>query len=250
MTQRLVCWFSCGATSAVATKMALENFPELEPHVVYCATHSEHPDNERFLADCEKWYGLTIERIGSVKYRDIWHVFEETRYLVGVTGARCTAELKRKPREVYQQSGDVQVFGFDKVEAQRAFKFQRNNPEMNIETPLLDAGYTKQRCITVIASAGIKIPMMYRLGYGNNNCIGCPKGGQGYWNKIRQDFPDVFVRMAKVERRLDVAINKTYAGDGKRKRLFLGELDSAAGRGYVEPMGCGLLCALYDEESK
>lgn len=31
---------------------------------------------------------------------------------------------------------------------------------------------------------------MYDLGYANNNCIGCVKGGIGYWNKIRIDFPE------------------------------------------------------------
>ena len=32
---------------------------------------------------------------------------------------------------------------------------------------------------------------MYDLGYPNNNCIGCIKGGMGYWNRIRKDFPDI-----------------------------------------------------------
>ena len=40
---------------------------------------------------------------------------------------------------------------------------------------------------------------MYKLGYNNNNCIGCVKGGQAYWNKIRIDFPETFNKMAKLE---------------------------------------------------
>lgn len=48
--------------------------------------------------------------------------------------------------------------------------------------------------------AGIKIPAMYKMGYNNNNCIGCVKGGMGYWNKIRKDFPEVFAQMAQIER--------------------------------------------------
>jgi len=35
----------------------------------------------------------------------------------------------------------------------------------------------------------------------------------GYWNKIRKDFPDVFTRMANVERKLDVSILKDGGGD-------------------------------------
>ena len=49
---------------------------------------------------------------------------------------------------------------------------------------------------------GIKRPIMYDLGYSNNNCIGCVKGGMGYWNKIREDFPEVFQARAKLEREI------------------------------------------------
>ena len=48
--------------------------------------------------------------------------------------------------------------------------------------------------------AGIEIPAMSKMGYNNNNCIGCVKGGMGYWNKIRKDFPEVFAQMAQIER--------------------------------------------------
>ncbi len=44
---------------------------------------------------------------------------------------------------------------------------------------------------------------MYDLGYPNNNCIGCVKGGMGYWNKIRKDFPEVFQKRA-VARSVDL----------------------------------------------
>jgi hypothetical protein len=43
---RTLAWFSCGVASAVATMLASTSEP------VYCETGSEHPDNERFLADC------------------------------------------------------------------------------------------------------------------------------------------------------------------------------------------------------
>ena len=52
----------------------------------------------------------------------------------------------------------------------------------------------------MLENLGIKRPAMYDLGYGNNNCIGCLKGGMGYWNKIRIDFPEVFDRYSSLER--------------------------------------------------
>ena len=51
---RVVSWYSCGAASAIATKLTLKDAPAAE--VVYCETGGEHSDNERFLIDCEIWF--------------------------------------------------------------------------------------------------------------------------------------------------------------------------------------------------
>jgi len=83
---------------------------------------------------------------------------------------------------------------------------------------------------------------MYRLGYKNANCVGCPKGGIGYWNKIRRDFPETFNRMALVERDLGVTILKDRAG-GKTVRIYLDELDPEKGSHADEPdFECSLMC--------
>jgi len=82
--------------------------------------------------------------------------------------------------------------------------------------------------------AKIKRPRMYELGYSNNNCIGCVKGGKGYWNKIRQDFPEHFDKMAKAEREV---------GNSCIRNVFLDELDPEAGRKSKMIMpDCGNFC--------
>ena len=248
---RVVVWYSCGVTSAVAAKLAISKYKDKLPiEIVYTDTGSEHPDNKRFIKDCEKWFKHPVKILKSEKYGDIWEVFKKTRYLAGVNGARCTTELKKKLRHDFQNVwSDIQVFGFDAGEEKRAERFRANNPEVTLETPLIDKNLTKADCLAMVDRAGIELPAMYRLGYQNNNCIGCVKGQSGYWNKIRKDFPDVFDRMAKVERELNVAINKSYAGDGKRKRVFLDELDPNAGRYKDEPdIECSLLCIQAEQE--
>ena len=55
--KRIVCWFSCGAASAVATKLAIKRHGTDNLYVGYQDTGSEHPDNRRFLKDCEEWFG-------------------------------------------------------------------------------------------------------------------------------------------------------------------------------------------------
>jgi hypothetical protein len=73
-----------------------------------------------------------------------------------------------------------------------------------VEWILLDNNIHKNDCYRMLQEAGIDLPMMYKLGYNNNNCIGCVKGQAGYWNKYGWIFRRVD-RMAKMERKLNVA---------------------------------------------
>ena len=255
---RIVSWFSCGAASAVATKIALDSLRrDIQAHresphsneedlvamenrfiIATCVVENEHPDNERFLKDCENWYGKKILRLRSKKYNDCWEVWEQTKYLVGVKGARCTTEMKKLVRQEFQSIRDTQIFGFTIEEQNRADRFKQQNPEVNLDVPLIRKGLTKEDCFSVLKNAKIELPTMYKLGYKNNNCIGCVKGGAGYWNKIRVDFPDVFKRMSELERKLGRTILKV-----KGKRTYLDELDSNAGHKMKEPdIECGLWC--------
>ena len=220
---RVLCWFSAGAASAVATKLAIARWPD---RVVVASIDpgSEHPDNERFRDECEVWFDRPVTLLKSDKYADTWDVWEKTRYIVGPTGARCTGELKKKPRFGFQRPDDVQVFGYTSEEVSRAERFREQNPGIELATPLIDAMLTKEDCLAMVDRAGIELPEMYKLGYRNNNCIGCPKGGMGYWNKIRDDFPVVFKRMADLERDINISILRSDEG-----RVFLDELE--VGRG-------------------
>lgn len=83
---------------------------------------------------------------------------------------------------------------------------------------------------------GVKRPVMYDMGYNNNNCIGCVKGNMGYWNAIRKDFPEVFDRMAKLEREV---------GHSCIRGVFLDELEPERGRPQkVIVAECGIACEL------
>jgi len=239
--ERVVVWFSCGATSAIAAKLAVDRYRRagLPLLVLYCETRSEHEDNQRFLRACEHWFDMHILSVSTGRYRDTWDVWERERYIAGVAGAKCTTELKKRVRQEMEEVGDLHVFGYDSDEADRASAFRRNNPEVSAWFPLLDAGLDKAHCLRALDAAGIARPTMYLLGYRNNNCIGCPKGGAGYWNKIRRDFPNVFERMAALEERLGARLIKLSSG-----RVSLRELPPNVGRYESEPsLSCGVLCA-------
>lgn len=243
---RIVCWFSCGAASAVATKLAIaENDGQLPLTIAYTEVAEEHPDNKRFLSDCEKWFGVPITILKNEKYNgSIYEVFRKERFLVGPSGAACTRLLKKEVRRKFEKPGDIQVFGYTSEEQNRADRFIDANNEVRLSTPLIERGLTKQDCLAMLERAGIGLPMMYLLGYKNNNCIGCVKGGAGYWNKIRQDFPVHFERMARMEEHLGRTVCKTNG-----KRIFLRQLPPDAGRYESESsVECGIFCELAEQE--
>lgn len=239
---RILAAFSCGDASAVAVKEAVAEYGNLvEPY--YCDTFKfEHPDNRRFFNDVQDWIGRPITILRSDEYEDIYDVFDRTGWLIGPSGARCTSEMKQVPRKTYQRPDDVHILGFTAEEGDRVANFHNNNPEVRTDFILYRKGITKGECHYRIRKAGIKLPAMYLLGYRNNNCIGCVKGGMGYWNKIRRDFPDMFAKMAAQERKMGVTILSKRRGK-KRTRLYLDELDPKAGRYEAEPdIECGVQC--------
>lgn len=238
---RIVPWFSCGNPSAVAAKLTLTKYAASQHvDVVHIDTGSEHPDNERFLRDCEKWFGVPIRTLRSPEFEDTWAVWEKRRFLAGPKGAPCTTELKKAVRWAYERPDDIHVFGYtaDKADAARFDRLKQENPDLRVAAPLILLGLTKADCHVMVQAAGIELPVMYRLGYRNNNCIGCVKGGAGYWNKIRHDFPEVFDRMARLERELGAKLIKLSEG-----RVSLDELRPDVGRYEEEDISCSHVCA-------
>jgi 3'-phosphoadenosine 5'-phosphosulfate sulfotransferase (PAPS reductase)/FAD synthetase len=235
----------------VAAKLTLDKYRDQYPVILVNAdTGSEHPDNFRFIQDCEKWLNCKVVILKNSDYDDTFDVYRKDRWLVGVKGARCSLVLKKRVRQKYENvDTDLQVFGFDASikERKRAERFEKNNPLVNTEFPLIENGLTKADCHSILLTNGIKRPITYDLGFNNANCLsrGCVKGQLGYWNHMRKVFPDKFWDMAKIERELDVAICKQYV-DGKRTRIFLDELPEDAGNFQAEPpIQCGLFCGEY-----
>jgi hypothetical protein len=236
---RTVAWFSCGAASAVATKMTLHEKP-ISTVIAYCATGAEHPDNERFMMACKQWFNREVTILASEKFKDTWDVWERERYLSGVNGAPCTRALKFRPRLAWQLPDDIHVFGYtsDGADVRRAAALRENYPEMQIRTPLIDAGLTKASCLALIESANIELPAMYGLGFHNNNCIPCVKSqSPSYWALVRKQFPSEFGRMVELSRRLNVKLCKI-----KGERRFIDEIPLDQPTNDPIQPACDFLC--------
>lgn len=249
---RIVCQFSCGAASAVATKLTLAEFGATREVVPLNADlANEHPDNRRFAVDCERWFGQPLTVLRDQRYgADVIEVFRREQYIKGPAGAACSRRLKRDLLRTFERPGDVLVLGYTAEEQWRLDDWLDNWPDRPILTPLIDRGLTKEDCKAMVERAGIALPAMYLQGYENANCIACVKGGEGYFRAIRQDYPVEFQRLAQVESEIGPGayILRHRSGPLKGQRFPLRELPAGpAVRNEALP-SCSFFCEMAERE--
>lgn len=241
--RKKVCWVSAGISSFMAGYLAGD-----VDKWIYIDIQDQHTDSIRFIKDCEKAIGKEIEVLRSKEYRS---VEECVRVFGGFRNpangfAPCTNWLKKRVRKEWEeQHKDYEltyVWGFDLKEKSRAERTVESNQQANHEFPLIDKGLSKEEVHGLFdRTFDFARPKMYELGYPNNNCIGCVKGGMGYWNNIRKDFPEVFESRAKLERDVGYSMLKDSYG----KPVFLDELDPNRGNMNTEIFpDCGIMCYL------
>ena len=233
-----VCWMSAGVSSFIAGYLAGD-----VDEWIYIDIKDQHPDSMRFIKDCEKVIGKKVTVL-TPEYEDV-----ETACRIGgfinrpQIGSYCTKYLKKRVRKEWEyehQSYDITyIWGFDAKEQRRADRTVETYPQFHHKFPLIEKHLSKEDCHAMVENLGIKRPVMYDMGYPNNNCIGCVKGGMGYWNKIRVDFPEVFAKRAKLEREL---------GCSCINGIYLDELAPDRGRMDMEIFpDCSIMCYLAED---
>lgn len=231
-----VCWMSAGVSSFIAGYLVKDTVDKF----IYIDIDDQHPDSMRFIKDSEKVLGKEVEILKS-PYGSVENAIRACGYIaINNRFAPCTAWLKKRVRKEWEYAHrdyDITyVWGMDVDEEERAERLRETMFEFQHEFPLIDRNLTKQDAHGICYEIGINRPAMYDLGYNNNNCIGCIKGGMGYWNKIRTDFPEVFEQRAQLERELNQHILKD---------CFLDELSPDRGRMSDEiSQDCNIFCML------
>lgn len=169
---------------------------------IYIDIDNQHPDSLRFIKDCEKSLGKEVKILKS-QYGSVQNVIKQFRFINGPYGAKCTQVLKKRIRKEWEDEHKeynlTYVWGFDSNEKHRADRLNESMQQFQHEYPLIDRMLSKQDAHAILDRLNIKRTAMYDMGYSNNNCVGCVKGGMGYWNKIRVDFTDTFNKMAELE---------------------------------------------------
>lgn len=248
MSRRIVVHFSCGAASAVAAKLAIACYGHNRVAIVRAWIEEEHKDNDRFSADCERWFGHPVTILRDEKYgASTLEVWRRERYIKGPSGASCARALKRKLLAAFSRPGDLHSVGFTAEEEDRLDEIRRNNPTMAWESLLVERGLKKSDCLAIVERTGIELPEMYKRGFNNNNCIGCPKGGKGYWNRIRREFPERFIQIADLQESIGEGayfLQDTETGG----RMKLRDLPLNAGRHTEPEISCSFMCAMAEED--
>jgi len=245
---KIAVWFSCGAASAVAAKITLELYPDCDVKILNSPILEEDKDNRRFLNDVENWLDVKIKIITSDKYpsQSAVEVWDKRKFMSSISGAPCTAELKKYPRQQWEANNktDWHVLGFTAEEVQRAKRFMITERD-NLLPVLINQNISKVSCMEIIANAGIKLPRVYKMGYPNANCIGCVKAtSPTYWNLVRRTHPDIFMERAKQSREIGVKLTRVNG-----QRIYLDELDKDVVGGAIKDhlSECGLFCEESNE---
>lgn len=232
-----VCWISAGVSSFIAAWLEKESIDKF----IYIDVEDQHPDSMRFISDCEMVLGKKIEVLKS-SYGSVENAIMAAGCIKNSMNgfAPCTNWLKKRVRKEWEyehRDYDISyVWGMDCDEKHRADALCETMIEYTHIFPLIEKNLTKQDAHGICERLGVRRPVMYDMGYNNNNCIGCVKGGMGYWNKIRADFPEIFASRSKMERVIGASI---------LRECYLDELDPNRGRMSDEiPIDCSIMCML------
>lgn len=244
----VVARFSCGAASFAATKISLERYGD-SVEIVNAFIAAEHVDNRRFLGDSERYFGRAITVLQDTKYdADPLRVWWAKRFIAGKDGAPCSKALKGEVLDAYRPNATM-VLGYTADEAGRLDRFIDANAGRDVIAPLIEEGLTKDDCFRIVAEAGLALPTPYLQGFGNSNCLKCPKGGLGYWKHIDLHYPESYDQVVGLQDVLGPG--SWFLSDrrgGQRARLslrMLREIDEPSWRLQNEtPVQCGGLCEL------
>jgi hypothetical protein len=230
-----ICWISAGVSSFIAGYLMKDEIDEF----IYIDIEDQEEDTKRFIKDCEKTLGKDIKILKS-EYGTV----ENAILSAGVISLRggfapCTNYLKKRVRKEWEEQHKNEqityVWGMDVDESARAERLKESMPEYDHRFPLIENHMTKESSHGLLQELGIKRPRMYDLGYPNNNCVGCIKGGMGYWNKIRKDFPEVFEKRSKMEQKI---------GHSILKECYLADLDENRGNNKEIFPECDIFCMI------
>jgi hypothetical protein len=255
VSHRYVVLFSGGAASWAAARRIVDS-GAAHVTLLFTDTMTEDEDLYRFLDDAAADLGLPVTRLADG--RDIWQVFRDERFLGNTRADPCSRILKRDlSRKWIEANCDPKhttvVLGFDWTEIHRLDRARKAWEPWYVEAPMTSRPYRlKAEMLADLATRGIEVPRLYRMGFEHNNCGGgCVKAGQGHFAKLLDVFPARFAEWEAHEQEIrdelgDVAILRDRA-DGETTPLPLRDLRERIESGQSIPLWEIGGCACFED---
>ena len=222
---------SGGVASAVSLFRLVERFPREEIVSLFCDTKMEDEDLYRFNADFARATGIPLTTIADG--RDPWQVFFDEKYLGNSLVDPCSRILKRSIsnrfiREQFTPENCTRYVGFYLDESDRLRTLTERLLPWKVESALhWKPAMCEADARRFLVEKGIRLPRLYALGFGHNNCGGfCIKAGHAHFERLLLTMPERYAYHEAKEQEIreylqkDVSILRDRT-DGKSKPLTL-----------------------------
>lgn len=208
--------FSGGICSWAAAKRVVERHGAGNIVLLFADTKIEDPDLYRFLDEAAANIGAPLVKIADG--RTPWDVMKDERIIGGgKTGADpCSKILKRRLLDAWHYShapNAITYLGLDWTERHRLDRLREKEPGRQWAAPMTEEPYiTKDQMQEWLANEGIRLPLLYTLGFPHNNCGGfCVKAGQAQFALLLKTFPERFAHHEQKEREMQRYLGKDYS---------------------------------------
>jgi 3'-phosphoadenosine 5'-phosphosulfate sulfotransferase (PAPS reductase)/FAD synthetase len=223
----IVC-VSGGLSSFFCADWALKKYPKDKIILYFNDTKWEHPDLYRFLSDIQNYLNHPI--IFDTDGRDPEQLFYDHHALANNRMPFCSRALKAERLQQFYKDGDTLIFGIGLTESHRANRligrYQVCSVKLDkyrkLEFPLISQNISSKIINNFMKTTGIRIPLLYKLGFSHNNCSGgCVRQGISQWRLLLRKLPEVYRERERVETEFNNVFGTEYSF---MKHLSLKEL--------------------------
>jgi hypothetical protein len=201
---KYLCNWSGGASSILATKIALANFGSDNCDIIFCETNSHLPFMKDLLLRSQDLYKKEIVVLNSgEKLEDL--LLKNGHYNPKFN-SYCTRILKQDPikkycKENYPDGDYIDVLGYDysTKECKRAAKFILYKGRGCF--PLIELKLDKLKVLRILEQYGFNLKEHYK-NETHNNCVPCLKAGKNHWNYVKKYHPEIFEKYKQIELKL------------------------------------------------
>lgn len=131
------------------------------------------------------------------------------------TGDFKLAPIRRKTREIYEETGRVGIIQWIGISRDEMIRMKDSGVQyITNRYPLVDLRMTRDRCIKWLEAHSYPVPV-------KSACFYCPYHGNQYWNELKTTDPVLFERAAQFEDDWNMQVKRDMRATQIRVRICL-----------------------------